>query len=78
MGPWANADPNEVEHANVRVRAVERRLTFFLDTHPGFEVARPWETESGKWEVTTPADGVLRFEQDQPVYMMNTLDERYP
>jgi hypothetical protein len=80
MGPWDWAQPDqvEVESANVRVRAVQRRLSFFLDTHPCFDVARPWETESGRWEVTTPADGVLSFDQDQPVYMVNTLEERYP
>ena len=79
MGPygWTIPDPTEVERAEARLTAVQRRLSFFLDTHDGFEVARPWETESGQWEVTTPADGVLTFDQDQPVYMMNTLEERY-
>lgn len=72
---WANADPVEVAKANERVTALLSRLEF-EKTHDGFKFALPWHTDSGQWEVTTPADGVLSYPKGDE--MMQDLWERYP
>ena len=72
---WANADPVEVAKANERITALLSRLEF-EKTHDSFKFGLPWHTESGRWEVSTPADGVLSYAQGDE--MMQDLWKRYP
>ena len=72
---WANADPEVLARANARMDALALRLDF-QEKHPDFKFRLPWETQSGGWEVVTPADGVLEY--DHALTMMHDLMKRYP
>jgi len=73
--PLVSNTSEELAQANVRVDALFLRIEFQA-THPDFRFRLPWETKSGKWEVETPADGVLSY--DHAVPMMQDLIKRYP
>jgi hypothetical protein len=68
-------DPDNLARANAGADALQRRIQFQA-THLDFIFQVPWITKSGKWEVTTPADGVLIY--DHAVPMMDDLEKRYP
>jgi hypothetical protein len=67
-------DPDNLARARTRTDALLRRIQFQA-THPDFIFTVPWGAKSGKWEVTTPADGVLCY--DHAVPMMDDLEKRY-
>jgi hypothetical protein len=73
--PLVHDDPIGLERANARADALQLRIEFQAK-HPDFRFKLPWDTQSGGWEVETPADGVLPY--DHAETMMHDLMRRYP